>query len=720
MSPIFPGDSTNFETEIRAILSEGGLAGGMLPGFEPRSAQIEMGAAVARSLNSGAKLIAQAGTGVGKSLAYLIPAAFWACDNEKKVIVATYTRALQEQLINKDLPVVAKLAARTGRELNYALLMGAENYLCARRLAHAASAQRELFDSPAAGKILGHLADFARQSETGLRSAIPFSVPAQVWEKVRREADLCLKKRCPFRERCLYMKDIFRACKADVLVVNQHLFFAGLPVSAYHAVIFDEAHNMEDTAAEFLGFSVSNYRVGRMLSELYTPAGGGRGLVKRIKNKPAAWLEEFEKLVLETGKAADNFFLSCARAAGLKITAVLAEAKSTRILRPDIAEDNVTALLTDLARQLGAALEDCSNAEDEVALSAYKNRVLETVADIRAFLKAQGNDKAYWIESRLFRSAPAVELNMTLLDVSEELGKSLFSRPIPVILTSATLAVEGNFENLKTGLGIGEAQEIIFPSPFDYRSNAAFYTAANLPDPGAQPADFEKEACAKCLEIIKVIPGGVFILFTSWEFLRKASNYINSGNTGRDVFVQGTLLADELLRSFRESGNGVLLATDTFWQGVDVPGSNLACVIITKLPFASPGSPVESARSEYLTMKGKNVFEAHSLPKAVIKFHQGFGRLIRKTSDYGAVAVLDPRIITRRYGAKFVNSVPECTYVSDLTNLAAFFKDRGGRPRPAIQANAQLQAFEALAPNDDDFRCAQFDVPQSWSDTPFE
>lgn len=717
---MFPGDETHLELEAQALLSENGAAASLLPGFEPRTSQIAMSGGVARTLENGSRFIVQAGTGVGKSLAYLLPAALWACDSEKKVVVATYTRALQTQLIEKDLPLVQKILALSGRKLSYAILMGAENYLCARRLAGASASDAGLFDTPAHAKTVADLKLHARTAETGLRNSIPFPVHGAVWERVRREADLCLKKRCPFRERCLYLKDLHQAMLADVLVVNQHLYFAGLPIPAYHAVIFDEAHNIEDTAAEFLGFSVSLFRTHKLLGELYSPVGGGRGIAKRIKNRPDDWLRGFETAVLAAGQAADNFFLSCARGAGLRITAVSAESKSARVTRPGLAEDILSEPLLRLSEMLGAAIEVAASDEDEVVFTAYKNRIVEVVAAVRAFLKADGRDNVYWLETRMLRGAPEIELRKTLLDVSKQLDELLFSRDLPVVLTSATLAVDGSFETLKTGLGITDCREAILPSPFDYRSNAVLYSASALADPGQHPEEFEPDAVAKCLEIIRVVPGGVFVLFTSWEFLRKASGYITPAVTGREVFVQGTMLADDLLRQFRQAENGVLLATDTFWQGVDVPGNNLACVIITKLPFASPGSPVEAGRQEYLASKGVNVFSAHSLPKAVIKFHQGFGRLIRKSSDYGAVAVLDPRIITRAYGTKFINSVPECAYVSDIAGLARFFEERARPPLKAEPVNGKESLLSALNDTDGrDFRSAEFDSPSAWTDTPF-
>ncbi|MDD4004095.1 MAG: ATP-dependent DNA helicase [Elusimicrobiaceae bacterium] len=719
MKDIFPG-GPGLELQVRALLSENGAAGECLAGFEPRSSQIEMSAGVARALESGQRLVVQAGTGVGKSLAYLLPAAIWACDTEKHIVVATYTRALQTQLVEKDLPLVRRILDRSGRNFSYALLMGAENYLCVRRLAGAAAAGAELFDSAGGAKLLDSLKRHAGSACTGLRNAIPFPVPAALWERVRREADLCLKKRCPLRERCLYMKDLHQAMLADVLVVNQHLYFAGLPVPAYHAVIFDEAHNVEDTAAEFLGFSVSWFRVGKLLAELYTPAGGGRGLVTRITNRPDDWRRGFETAVLSAGKAADNFFLSCARNAGLKITAVSAESKSARVTRPDLAEDVLSEPLLRLAEQLGSVMETAATEEEETILAAYKNRLLEVVSSVRAFLKPQGRDSVYWLETRMLRGAPEIELRKTLLDVSRELDERLFSRALPVVLTSATLAVDGSFESLRSALGINSCAELILPSPFDYRANAVLYSASSLPDPGPDSEAFETRSLARIIEIIRVVPGGVFVLFTSWEFLRRAKNFITGRVTGREVFVQGEMLADDLLRSFRRSGNGVLLATETFWQGVDVPGSNLACVIITKLPFASPGSPVEAGRQEYLASKGVNVFSAHTLPRAVIKFHQGFGRLIRKSSDYGAVAVLDPRIITRSYGVKFINSVPECAYTSELAGLADFFEERSSRPPLKAQPGSGPDTFLST-PDDggEDFRSAEYDGPSVWRDTPF-
>lgn len=655
--------------------------------FEVRHEQREMALTVQEALIQQKHLIVEAGTGVGKSFAYLLPCALWAVEHKKKVVIATYTKALQEQLIRKDLPIVKEALGYAGLEFNYALLMGAENYLCQQRLERCLGQEKDLFATASGEGTLTKLHQWCGEASTGLRTKIPFKVPNPLWEMVCRDSDICLGKKGPHWETCLYRKDIDRARAADLLVVNQHLFFAGGRLPSFEAVVIDEAHNLEKVAAQFLGMTFTNRKLKRLLDDFYNPQSN-RGLARRLRNADRPWFEQVRQKIVETTVDARGFFEA--------VRAKLGESQAKRIRSPGVVADTLSSSLMNLAELLGQAVATSQNSEEEAETRALKTRYLEAIQELATFLKCESNEHAYWMESVLSRKTPVTSLNVAPLDVSATLRKELFEKHKSVILTSATLAVERSFDMVKSRLGVGKSLEKWLDSPYDYPRQAAIFTDPSIPDPRDAPEIYEKMVLERGLEISRIVPGGIFVLFTSWQLLEKAHRQWAAADTGRPLFKQGDLPPHELLEEFKRVGNGLLLGTETFWQGVDVPGPALSCVVITRLPFTSPDSPLEEARQEWMVARGMNVFNEYTLPMAVIRFRQGFGRLIRAGTDFGAVVILDPRIRTKRYGSLFLRSIPACRRVENLKELQAFFESHGQSSVPEVRLQKKFAVNVAV------------------------
>ena len=626
--------------------SDGALAR-VLPGWEPRAPQEAMAEGVARALDREECLVVEAGTGVGKSLAYLLPAALWAARNGKRVLVSTHTRALQEQLVHGDLPVVASVLQELGLPFRFAMLMGAENYICVQRLSRL-RAQPAMAEG-AAAEALARLDAWSRGAETGHRAALPIPVPQNLWERLSRDTDICLGPSGPYWERCLWRRDRERADKAQIVVVNHALLLSGARLPPYDALILDEAHNLEEAAVSRFGCEVSLGRVVALADEARMTAklAGDHILGRAADEAEAAGAGFLRELALDHGLRGAE------------------EESSGRLLNktPETAPRELLALEAALAAS--AALNE--GRAEEADLRSLHSRSAQLGHDLAEILKP-APATARWVSWP--RTGP--ELRAAPLDVGRRLADGLFSRGVPAILTSATLASGDGLAGFKARVGLPEARELSLDSPYDYRSQAALWCVPGLPEP-SDGAAHAKAIAEHCAEIVARVPGGVFLLFSSWKLLKNVHAVLRKKIKGRPVWAQGATGHEALLEQFETAGDAVLLGVDTFWQGVDVPGPALSCVVLTKLPFANVSSPLEEARRRWLEENGREYFRDWSLPKAVMKFRQGFGRLIRSGSDRGAVVCLDSRLLRKGYGHAFLESLPPCRRLESIEELESFF-----------------------------------------------
>lgn len=659
-----------------ALFAAGGPLAAQVPGFEPRPQQVRMAAAVRACLEEGRRLVVEAPTGVGKSLAYLLPGALWACQAQRRLVISTHTRALQEQLVERELPVVAGVLARLGIEFRFALLMGGENYLCVQRLARSRK-EPGLFDDPARERAAERLWSWSQSASTGLRSKLPELVAPGLWGRIHRDPDLCLGAASPYWPSCLYRKDREAAERSQVLVVNHALLLSNARLPAYDALIFDEAHNLEEAAMNRFGLTVSSVRWSRLIEEIRT-ADGKKGFLNGIitgngNDGRAAAVAAADRAAEQAAAAGSAFFKKLGESHGLVLPRASGGERAmadSRRLVPDLVPPSPVPALKELANALLHLEALCPGPEEGIELAGHVQRLSALGAELDAALAATGPEWARWV------AAPAgrLELYAVPLEAAERLRETVFGRGIPAVLTSATLASGRGLKGFAAAVGLEGCDELLLDSPFDYPTQAGLLLLDGLP-----PPDEEKPYLEAILDasrrVIRATPGGVFILFSSWRMLRKVHESLRGEFPGRPLWAQGDSGHEALLEEFAAAGNAVLLGVDTFWQGVDVPGEALSTVVLVKLPFPNFASPLEEARREYFESLGRSYFDDHSLPKAVMKFRQGFGRLIRSSTDRGAVVVLDSRILRKGYGNVFLEALPKCKRLADMEDLEKFFQE---------------------------------------------
>jgi ATP-dependent DNA helicase DinG len=673
--------------------------------FEDRPAQRDMAAYIADAYNDGGVALLEAGTGVGKSFAYLVPALVWGQMNGERTIVSTNTINLQEQLVGKDLPVLARALATSDHEPTFAMLKGWRNYLCLSRLEQARGAQETLFETDRAAELEG-IAAWSARSTDGSLADLPDEPSDDVWDAVAAESDLCTRLKCPHFERCFVFQARRRAAEADVVVVNHHLLASDLAVRLaadnwleaavlppYRRLILDEAHHLEDVAAAHLGAQVSQLSVQRLLGRLER---GGRGLLPVLHAElsarddllSAASRDLLEQRLLDALRAArrgaEELFTLLTRRLGQETILRLTEAFADDPVWTeglDVALDNLLAAFDGLR-------DGVETIADRLSLQDGGDRPAALVGELRGVVRrldlaargltaslrpgrdaaADGGPSVRWLERRGKKTAN-LSLAAVPLDLASLLKDALFDRVETVVLTSATLATGSDFTFLEERLGLSlppsrvMAREIL-PSPFDFPSQCLFGIPTDLPEP-RDDADGHDAAVARVLiELAHASDGGVFCLFTSHRALRRTAEAVR-GRIGErwPLLVQGEDQRDRLLRRFRESGSAVLLGTDSFWEGVDVPGRALRVLILAKLPFKVPSEPLTAARLERLEQQGLDGFSHYLVPLAGLKLKQGFGRLIRSRSDVGAVVLLDRRAVTKRYGVRILEGLPPATRV---------------------------------------------------------
>jgi len=659
---------------IEKVFGAGGLIAKHHDNYEYREGQIAMAHAVTKAFEDRKHLIVEAGTGTGKTLAYLIPAVAAALGRNKRVIISTGTKNLQEQLMEKDIPFLQKILPR---KFSAAYMKGRSNYACLYRVAKAE--HQPILEGLDEMDHFDEVRRWTFESQTGDRRELT-TLPENLsfWSRINAKSETCIGQKCPDFEPCFITRMRVRAEDADIVIVNHHLFFADLNVRGnqfgkvlpdYGAVIFDEAHLIEDIASDYFGFQVSNFQIDE--------------LVRDSDNLPitdAQVTRDITKIAAKIMGFADQFWTKFSQARNdgrfpllpdlFSVCMVSGDNRPTPLGETHIALDGALAMME-------AAIEKFS--EEMPEADSLVRRVRQARFDLDFIVTQSERNYVYWIERR----GKGVFLRASPVDVSELLREKLFDKVETCVLTSATLSSSGSFNFVRERLGLdtGKTSGFVAASSFDFEKQAIMYLPKAMPDP--RSPEFTQLAAGEIVKIVTVTRGRAFVLATSNASMNSLYELVSS-RVNYPCFVQGSMSKTGLLERFRETPNAVLFATASFWQGVDVQGEQLSCVIIDKLPFAVPTDPIVAARSRFIEENGGKSFFDYSVPQAVISLKQGIGRLIRSRTDRGVIAILDPRLRTKGYGRDFLQSLPRMRITSDLSEVAEIFDDR-----PALLSGAK-------------------------------
>ena len=684
------------EIDIENYFAKDGILAKEIKGFEYREEQEEMAQYIQDAINEDRKIIVEAGTGTGKTLAYLIPSIKWAVTNKKKVIIATNTINLQEQLLLKDIPLAKSIIKD---EFSYVLVKGRNNYVCKRlfnELVLGKSIDIETFSMEAREQI-EYILKWGNKTKTGDKAELPFEVYPDVWELVQSTTELCLGKKCPYRKECFYMKTRMEKMEADILISNHHVFFADLNVRAetdfdseylilprYDMVIFDEAHNVESVARSYFSVEVSKISFTRLLNRIYQKKNKKKkeksALIRVEDTVDEKNLEDSEQYIylLNTLKEeisilqniGDEYFDEIRKIyetnteAPIKKSLNNFEMTKSRFLenlreKKDIFQSKLADFLN-LMMSFNNVIDGEKDKNPEVINFNNHLKMFKAYIDSFKFINSFEDDNyIYWLDINSKRTN--VILTATPLNIAQKLSTVLFDNLDRLVFASATIVVNGNFDYFKKSLGLNEEDciEAIIKSPFDYDEQMSVYIPSDIQDSENINA-FVSDASKFILNILLKTNGKAFILFTSYTMLNQIYYSISKKlkDKGFEVFLHGDKPRSQIIKEFKEAENPILFGTTSFWEGVDVQGENLSNVIITKLPFLVPTDPVVSAISKKIEEDGGNSFMDFQLPEAIIKFKQGVGRLIRKKTDSGNIFILDNRILKKRYGSLFINALP--------------------------------------------------------------
>jgi ATP-dependent DNA helicase DinG len=680
------------EGYVASLLDETGPLAVMNPDYEPRPSQIELAASVARAFNEGAIGVYEAGTGVGKSFAYLLPAMLWAATNDDRVVISTGTINLQQQLVEKDIPVATRIV---GVPIKAVLIKGRQNYVCLRRLAESlqdARQERDFFEDESAE--LEKIDEWTHVSPDGSKSDLSFMPREQVWSRICSESDACMGMRCAFHENCFVMRVRKEAASASILVVNHHLLFADIEarmggagyddtavLPPFHHVVFDEAHAVEDAATSFFSEYITRFKLQKQLNTLYRvrrgSVGGNLILLERLSSAGGS---------VQDALAAINEVKDCYVGVEDAAMELLSNSYSWRLSEStEGSAADLIARLIELRKRVSAVagvIRTVLDGVDEQYLddpivweSKFSLKRLEFIGTLALHFSewSERKDSVFWIEKvRLSGKASRggegalwyPRFVQTPLSVAPMMQEGVYEPLATVVCTSATLRIAQSFDYWmrRAGVSLAEPNRVesgVFDSPFPYRTNVLFA----IPDDGPLPEEdgFQAWLETAIVSLLQASAGHALVLFTAYDSLRSACELARAtlSPLGMTILRQGDDDRARLLETFKSDESSVLFATDSFWEGVDAPGDALLHVIIAKLPFRVPNDPVHAARSEAIERQGGNPFMELSLPEAVIRFRQGFGRLMRRKTDHGVVTVLDRRVLTKRYGRLFTESVPE-------------------------------------------------------------
>jgi ATP-dependent DNA helicase DinG len=634
--------------------------------FETRPEQLRMAEAVERNLQKKGHLLVEAGTGVGKSFGYLVPAIRRILEQRERVVVCTHTISLQEQIFDKDVPL---LKAVIPDEFTTVLCKGRGNYMSLRRMRIASEKRSKLCHNEEEEHSLELIENWAYETTDGSLATLPVLPRRAVWQHVESDAGNCMGRRCPTYDKCFYQSARRRMENADLLICNHALFFSDLALRAkgasflpaYDHVIFDEAHHLEDVASGHFGIRVSEARAKHLLRTLYN-ATNGKGTLAGIEaaGLPVDEVDETIRACMEAHAACDAFFDAVFRNTE---SGQAAQPSSGRVLRAGAFENAFSPALGDLATRIKLLRERATDESLQFDLGSAAQRITDLAAEIELFIDQGVEGCVYWIE----RGKPAfgsrrasITLSCATVDVGPVLRNHLFNMPVSITMTSATLAASSDdFSHIVGRLGCDGAQQLALGSPFDYASQMRVMIDRTMPTPDSP--DAVRELVPRVLRNVDETGGGAFVLFTSFRTLREVADRCAPilRAQGYPVFIHGEDgERSQILKKFRESERSVLFGTASFWEGVDVRGRALRNVIITKLPFDVPDHPLIQARHEKIEAAGGNAFRDDQLPRAVLRFKQGIGRLIRSADDSGRIVILDPRIVTKFYGKRFMAALP--------------------------------------------------------------
>jgi ATP-dependent DNA helicase DinG len=646
---------SDFIEEVRSLFSKSGALS-RAKNFEYRREQQEMAVAVAQALEEERHLVVEAGTGVGKSIAYLAPAILYAMGQKKKAIVSTHTINLQEQLLHKDIPILKKILPV---EFEAALMKGRQNYLCPRRLERALQQAGELFTTSEAAE-LARIAEWARTTRDGTLSDLAVEPDPKVWTQVCSEAHICTGKTCGQGANCFFQQARKHLLAADVIVINHTLLFMllGSPEEQLKReagylfpndfIIFDEAHTVEQTASRQIGIGISQYGLRATVQRLYN-ARTKKGLFTVTRD--AAGVTLAAGLVDEI----DAFFRSIDERCDFR------KGREFRIREIDFVPDTISGRLVALQARVAEVVKRTEDEFLKAELLELGRRIHDARVGIVTFLEQGAEGHVYWVE-RTGKTAQFITLNAAPIDIAPVLRRMLFREDCSCIMTSATLAVgRPDLAYFRERIGAGEVEPLQLGSPFDFPEQMKLFVVRKMPDP--RDPNYAKALAHWVGHFVAETEGRAFVLFTSYRVMQQLAGEMEAffAENDMNLLVQGQgAPRGKLLEQFKNTPRSILFGTDSFWMGVDVPGEALSNVIITRLPFAVPDHPLIEAKLEFIEAKGGDAFTEYSLPEAILKLRQGVGRLIRTRSDRGIVVILDNRIVTRPYGRAFMQALPEC------------------------------------------------------------